>query len=42
MKRNGETKDNMSISDNAPSVYYPIVCEEKPENEVCRIEEEKS
>lgn len=33
-------KDYMDILDDNPSVYYPIVCEGKFEDEICRMEEE--
>jgi hypothetical protein len=35
-------KDNMDILDSAPSVYYPIVCEGRPEEEILRMEEENA
>lgn len=35
-------KDNMDIFDNAPPVYYPIVCEGKTAEEVIRMEEENA
>lgn len=35
-------KDNMDILDDAPSVYYPIVCEGKSEDEIRRMEEENA
>ena len=35
-------KDNMDILDDAPSVYYPIVCEGKSEEEILRMEEENA
>lgn len=35
-------KDNMEILDDAPSVYYPIVCEGKTEEEILYMEEENA
>ena len=35
-------KDNMDILDDAPSVYYPIVCEGKTEEEIRHMEEENA
>ncbi len=35
-------KDNMDILDDAPSVYYPVVCEGKSEKEIRRMEEENA
>lgn len=35
-------KDNMDILDDAPSVYYPIVCEGKSEDEIRRMEKENA
>lgn len=35
-------KDNMDILDDAPSVYYPIVCEGKSNEEILRMEEENA
>lgn len=35
-------KDNMDILDDAPSVYYPIVCEGKSEDEIRHMEEENA
>ena len=35
-------KDNMDILDNAPSVYYPIVCEGMSEEEILRMEKENA
>lgn len=35
-------KDNIDILDHAPSVYYPIVCEGKSEDEIRRMEEENA
>lgn len=35
-------KDNMDILDDAPSVYYPIVCEGRSEEEILRMEEENA
>ena len=35
-------KDNADILDNAPSVYYPIVCEGRSEDEIRRMEEENA
>lgn len=35
-------KDNMDILNDAPSVYYPIVCEGKSEEEILRMEEENA
>ena len=32
-------KDNMDILDDAPSVYYPIVCEGRSDEEILRMEE---
>lgn len=35
-------KDNMDILDDAPSVYYPIVCEGRTEEEIALMEEENA
>lgn len=35
-------KDNMEILDEAPSVYYPIVCARKSEIEILKMEEENA
>ena len=35
-------KDNMDILDEAPSVYYPIVCEGRSDEEILRMEEENA
>lgn len=35
-------KDNMDILGDAPSIYYPIVCEGKSEEEILRMEEENA
>ena len=35
-------KDNMDILDDAPSVYYPIVCEGHSKDDICRMEEENA
>ena len=35
-------KDNMGILDAAPSVYYPVICEGKTEEEIRRMEEENA
>lgn len=35
-------KDNMDILDDAPSVYYPIVCEGRSDEEILRMEEENA
>lgn len=35
-------KDNMEILDDAPSVYYQIVCEGKSEDEILRMEDENA
>ena len=35
-------KDNMDILDDAPSIYYPIVCEGRNEEEILRMEEENA
>lgn len=35
-------KDNMEILDDAPSVYYPVVCEGRSEEEILRMEEENA
>ena len=35
-------KDNMDILDDAPSVYYPIVCEGMSEEEILRMEKENA
>lgn len=35
-------KDNMDILDQAPSIYYPVVCEGMPEDEIRRMEEENA
>ena len=35
-------KDNMDILDDAPSVYYPIVCEGRSGEEILRMEEENA
>lgn len=35
-------KDNMEILDDAPSVYYPIVCEGRSDEEILRMEEENA
>jgi len=35
-------KDNMDTLDDAPSVYYPIVCEGRSDEEILRMEEENA
>lgn len=35
-------KDNMDILDDAPSVYYPIVCEGRSDEEILRMEDENA
>ena len=35
-------KDNMDILDDAPSIYYPIICEGRSEEEILRMEEENA
>ena len=35
-------KDNMDILDDAPSVYYPIVCEGRSDEEILRMEAENA
>jgi len=35
-------KDNASILDEAPSVYYPIICEGRSEEEIRKMEEENA
>jgi len=35
-------KDNMDILNAAPSVYYPVVCEGRTEEEILRMEEENA
>ena len=35
-------KDNMDILDDAPSVYYPIVCEGRSDEEILRMEEKNA
>lgn len=35
-------KDNMDILDDAPSVYYPIVCEGRSDEEILHMEEENA
>lgn len=35
-------KDNMEILDDAPSIYYPIVCEGKSEDEIRQMEDENA
>ena len=35
-------KDNMEILDEAPSVYYPVVCEGRGQEEIQRMEEENA
>ena len=35
-------KDNMEILDDAPSVYYPIVCAGRTEEEILKMEEENA
>lgn len=35
-------KDNMEILDDAPSVYYPIVCEGRTEKEILQMEQENA
>lgn len=35
-------KDNMDILDDAPSAYYPIVCEGRSDEEILRMEEENA
>lgn len=35
-------KDNMDILDDTPSVYYPIVCEGRSDEEILRMEEENA
>lgn len=35
-------KDNMEILDEAPSIYYPIICKGRSEEEVLKMEEENA
>lgn len=35
-------KDNMEILDNAPSVYYPLVCKGRSEDDIIRMENENA
>ena len=35
-------KDNADILDDAPSVYYPVVCEGRSEEDILRMEEENA
>lgn len=35
-------KDNMEILDEAPSIYYPVVCEGRSPEEIQRMEEENA
>ena len=35
-------KDNMDILDDAPSVYYPIICSGKSDEEIRRMESENA
>ena len=35
-------KDNMDILDEAPSVYYPIICEGRSQEEILKMEEENA
>lgn len=35
-------KDNADILDDAPSVYYPVVCEDRSEEDILRMEEENA
>ena len=35
-------KDNAYILDDAPSVYYPVVCEGRSEEDILRMEEENA
>ena len=35
-------KDNMDILDDAPTVYYPVVCDGRSEEEILRMEEENA
>ncbi len=35
-------KDNIEILDEAPSVYYPVVCEGRSPEEIQRMEEENA
>ena len=35
-------KDNMDILDDAPSVYYPIVCAGRSEEEILQMEKENA
>lgn len=35
-------KDNMDILDDAPSVYYPIVCQGRSQEEILRMEQENA
>ncbi|MBQ7524918.1 MAG: hypothetical protein IJT09_00635, partial [Abditibacteriota bacterium] len=35
-------KDNMEIFDEAPSIYYPVVCEGRSPEEIRRMEEENA
>ena len=35
-------KDNMEILDEAPSIYYPVVCKGKTEQEIIKMEHENA
>lgn len=35
-------KDNMNILDKAPSIYYPIICKGRSEDEIAQMEEENA
>lgn len=35
-------KDNMEILDEAPSIYYPIVCQGRSEDDILKMEEENA
>ena len=35
-------KDNMEILDEAPSIYYPIICEGRSQEEIRRMEDENA
>ena len=35
-------KDNMEILDDAPSIYYPIICEGRSEEDILRMEKENA
>ena len=35
-------KDNMEILDEAPSIYYPVVCQGRSEEVIRKMEEENS